>query len=92
MTADRIGAKERIKASSDAKNRPLLNRALNEYYLPGSTFKAVAAAAAIEARKDNLEFSSVAAGWTPPNSGRPIRDDEGEAQPPLGRRAGDALA
>ena len=70
------------KISSDAKNRPLLNRALNEYYLPGSTFKAVTVAAAIEARKDNLEFSSVAGGWTPPNSGRPIRDDEGEA---LGR-------
>ncbi|NOT62577.1 MAG: hypothetical protein HOP19_20420 [Acidobacteria bacterium] len=70
------------KVSSDAKNRPLLNRALNEYYLPGSTFKAVTAAAAIEARKDNLEFSSVAGGWTPPGSGRPIRDDEGEA---LGR-------
>ncbi|MBI3427032.1 MAG: penicillin-binding protein 2 [Acidobacteria bacterium] len=70
------------KIFSDVKNRPLLNRALNEYYLPGSTFKALTAAAAIEARKDDLYFTSVAGGWTPPNSGRPIRDDEGEA---LGR-------
>ncbi len=70
------------KIFSDVKNRPLLNRALNEYYLPGSTFKALTAAAAIEARKDDLFFTSVAGGWTPPNSGRPIRDDEGEA---LGR-------
>lgn len=70
------------KISGDVKNRPLLNRALNEYYLPGSTFKAVTAAAAIEARKDDLYFASQAGGWTPPNSGRPIRDDEGEA---LGR-------
>ncbi len=27
--------------SNDVKNRPLLNRALHEYYLPGSTFKTV---------------------------------------------------
>ncbi len=70
------------KIFSDVKNRPLLNRALNEYYLPGSTFKALTAAATIEARKDDLFFTSVAGGWTPPHSGRPIRDDEGEA---LGR-------
>jgi peptidoglycan glycosyltransferase len=70
------------KIFSDVKNRPLLNRALNEYYLPGSTLKVLTAAAAIEARKEDLQFTSVAGGWTPPNSGRPIRDDEGEA---LGR-------
>jgi penicillin-binding protein A len=70
------------KISSDVKNRPLLNRALHEYYLPGSTLKVITAAAAIEAHKDNLFFTSEAGGWTPPGSGRPIRDDEGEA---LGR-------
>jgi penicillin-binding protein A len=70
------------KISGDVKNRPLLNRALHEYYLPGSTLKVLTAAAAIEARKDNLFFTSQAGGWTPPGSGRPIHDDEGEA---LGR-------
>jgi cell division protein FtsI/penicillin-binding protein 2 len=63
----------------DVKNRPLLNRALHEYYLPGSTFKTLTGSAAIEARQDNLSFTCQGAGWTPPGSGRAIRDDEGEA-------------
>ncbi len=70
------------KISGDAKNRPLLNRAMHEYYLPGSTLKVITAAEAIEARKDNLFFVSQGGGWTPPGSGRAIHDDEGEA---LGR-------
>lgn len=65
--------------SADVKNRPLLNRALHEYYLPGSTLKTLTAAAAIDARQDNLTFFCQSGGWTPPGSGRPIRDDEGEA-------------
>jgi hypothetical protein len=65
--------------SSDVKNRPLLNRALHEYYLPGSTLKTITAAAAIEARQENHSFFCQSAGWTPPGSGRAIRDDEGEA-------------
>jgi cell division protein FtsI/penicillin-binding protein 2 len=65
--------------SSDVKNRPLLNRALHEYYLPGSTLKTLTAAAALETRLDQYTFNCQAAGWTPPGSGRPIRDDEGEA-------------
>lgn len=64
---------------NDVRRKPLLNRALSEYYLPGSTLKAVTAAAAIEARLDNLIFTCRGEGWTPPGSGRAIRDDEGEA-------------
>jgi peptidoglycan glycosyltransferase len=70
--------------SRDVKNRPLLNRALHEYYLPGSTLKTLTGAAAIEARQDNLTFFCQSAGWTPPGSGRAIRDDEGEAHGRLG--------
>src|SRR5581483_775774 len=65
--------------SRDEKNRPLLNRALHEYYLPGSTLKTMTAAAALEARMDDKVFFCQGAGWTPPGSGRAIRDDEGEA-------------
>ncbi len=63
----------------DMMQQPLLNRALSEYYLPGSTLKAVTASAAIEARLENLSFTCKSAGWTPPGSRRPIRDDEGES-------------
>ncbi len=69
---------------NDAMRQPLLNRALSEYYLPGSTLKTVTAAAAIESRLDNLEFTCRGEGWTPPGSNRAIRDDEGEAHGRLG--------
>ncbi|MGH9855737.1 MAG: penicillin-binding transpeptidase domain-containing protein, partial [Blastocatellia bacterium] len=64
---------------NDAARKPLLNRALDEYYLPGSTLKTITAAAAIESRLDNKNFTCRGEGWTPPGSGRPIRDDEGES-------------
>jgi penicillin-binding protein A len=63
----------------DVRRQPLLNRALSEYYLPGSTLKTITAAAAIESRLDNVKFTCRGEGWTPPGSNRPIRDDEGEA-------------
>jgi penicillin-binding protein A len=62
----------------DLKNRPLLNRALNEYYLPGSTLKTLTAAAALDARiSDSKTFYCQGGGWTPPGAGRSIQDDEG---------------
>ncbi|HEX4948814.1 MAG TPA: penicillin-binding transpeptidase domain-containing protein [Blastocatellia bacterium] len=64
--------------SRDLKNRPLLNRALNEYYPPGSTLKTLTAAAALDVRiSDTKTFLCQGGGWTPPGSGRPIQDDEG---------------
>jgi hypothetical protein len=69
---------------NDAGRKPLLNRALDEYYLPGSTFKTITAAAAIDARLDNKTFTCRGEGWTPPGSTRPIRDDEGEAHGAIG--------
>lgn len=64
--------------SRDLKNRPLLNRALNEYYPPGSTLKTLTAAAALDVRiSDTKQFLCQGGGWTPPGSGRPIQDDEG---------------
>lgn len=68
-----------VEMQNDARRQPLLNRALSEYYLPGSTLKTMTAAAAIDARLDHLTFTCRGEGWTPPGSTRPIRDDEGEA-------------
>lgn len=67
------------KILNDARNQPLLNRALAEYYLPGSTFKTVTAAAALDGRMYDRKFNCKSEGWMPPGSGRPIRDDNGEA-------------
>ena len=64
---------------SDQRRHPLLNRALHEYYLPGSTFKALTAAAAIEAGLDRQRFLCKSEGWLAPGAGRPIRDDRGDA-------------
>jgi hypothetical protein len=64
---------------NDAGRKPLLNRAIDEYYLPGSTLKTVTAAAALESRLDDKLFTCRGEGWTPPGSNRPIRDDEGES-------------
>jgi hypothetical protein len=64
---------------TDARQKPLLNRALDEYYLPGSTFKTITASAALESRLDDKPFTCRGEGWTPPGSNRPIRDDQGES-------------
>jgi peptidoglycan glycosyltransferase len=72
------------KLQLDVMRKPMLNRATNEYYLPGSTFKTVTAAAALEARLDDKKFTCRGEGWTPPGSGRPIRDDEGESHGTIG--------
>ena len=72
------------KLQSDVANKPMLNRAINEYYLPGSTLKTLTAAAGIDARMDDKVYTCRGGGWTPPGSGRPIRDDEGESHGTIG--------
>jgi len=69
---------------NDAARKPLLNRALDEYYLPGSTLKTLTAAAAIESRLEDKVFTCRGDGWPPPGSTRPIRDDEGESHGSIG--------
>jgi|HubBroStandDraft_6_1064221.scaffolds.fasta_scaffold21768_3 peptidoglycan glycosyltransferase len=71
---------------------PLVNRALGTlvtggaafYYRPGSTFKTFTAAVAIESGMTDEKFSCRGEGFTPPGSGRPIRDFEGEVHGTIG--------
>jgi cell division protein FtsI/penicillin-binding protein 2 len=69
---------------NDAGRKPLLNRALDEYYLPGSTLKTLTAAAGIESRLDDKIFTCQGAGWTPPGSNRPIQDDDEHSHGSIG--------
>ncbi|WP_320067192.1 penicillin-binding protein 2 [Micromonospora sp. RTGN7] len=53
---------------------PLKNRALSEVLPPGSTFKIVVAAAALENGVGKNTEIPAGASWTPPTSGTPIRN------------------
>ncbi|MEH1099483.1 peptidoglycan D,D-transpeptidase FtsI family protein [Micromonospora sp. CPCC 205561] len=53
---------------------PLKNRALGEVLPPGSTFKIVVAAAALENGVGQETRIPAGASWTPPTSGTPIRN------------------
>ncbi len=55
-------------------DRPLANRALSETLPPGSTFKIVVAAAALENGIGQQTEIPAGASWTPPTSGQPIRN------------------
>lgn len=69
---------------SDRSGKPLLNRATSEYYLPGSTFKSVVAAAAIADRLDHLQFTCKAEGFISPGASKPIEDDDHGAHGRIG--------
>lgn len=65
----------RIRALVSAPRAAYLNRALDGFYPPGSTFKVFMAAAALSAGLDPV-FDCPAAGWRPNRSTPPIRDAE----------------
>lgn len=69
---------------ADKKGKPLLNRATSEYYLPGSTFKSVVAAAAMADGLDHLQFTCSTGGFVPPGAAKPIEDDERGAHGRIG--------
>ncbi|KAB1910284.1 penicillin-binding protein 2 [Micromonospora sp. AMSO31t] len=56
------------------KDRPLANRALSETLPPGSTFKIVVAAAALENGVTQQTEIPAGSSYTPPTSGQPIRN------------------
>jgi cell division protein FtsI/penicillin-binding protein 2 len=58
-------------------SQPFVNRALNQYYLPGSTFKLIVAASALEQGWTNPKFVCSAQGYRPTQTSQPIYDDQG---------------
>lgn len=64
---------------SDPAQR-LINRAVRQYYLPGSTFKTLVAVAALENGWKDLTFTCSREGYRPGGSSRPIYDDGGPGE------------
>ncbi len=65
-----------IKLDNDRNQRPMLNRALNEYYVPGSTFKTLMMYTAFRNNMQATRFTT-SGGFSPPGCGRTITDDNG---------------
>jgi penicillin-binding protein A len=73
-----------LELEADRRNKPLLNRATREYYVPGSTFKAFTMIAAFRANKQGAIFPSSAGGYLAARGARPIRDSNGGCAAPYG--------
>lgn len=63
-----------LKLEANRRDKPLLNRATREYYVPGSTFKTFTMISAFRAGKQNAVFSSFPGGFKPTPNSRPIVD------------------
>ncbi|PYS88335.1 MAG: hypothetical protein DMF62_10075 [Acidobacteria bacterium] len=65
---------EFIALEGNKRDKPLLNRATREFYVPGSTFKTFTMISAFRSGKQNLTFPSYEQGFRPSPNSRPIVD------------------
>ncbi len=63
-----------LKLEGNKRDKPLLNRATREFYVPGSTFKTFTMISAFRAGKQNSVFASYPDGFKPTRGSRPIVD------------------
>ena len=63
-----------VALEGNKRDKPLLNRATREFYVPGSTFKTFTMISAFRAGKQNLTFPSYDQGFRPSAGSRPIVD------------------
>lgn len=63
-----------LKLEANTRDKPLLNRATREFYVPGSTFKTFTMISAFRAGKNNAVFPSYPGGFIPVRGSRPIVD------------------
>lgn len=63
-----------LKLEGNKRDKPLLNRATREFYVPGSTFKTFTMISAFRAGKQNSMFPSYSDGFKPTRGSRPIVD------------------
>lgn len=73
-----------LKLEGNSREKPLLNRATREFYVPGSTFKTFTMVSAFRAGKQNTRFTSLPGGFVPFRGSRAITDANGGCEPPYG--------
>jgi penicillin-binding protein A len=74
-----------LRLEADKNQKPLLNRATREYYVPGSTFKTLTMISAFRANKQGLLFGDLSSSndppcYTPYRGSRPICDSGGSCE------------
>lgn len=73
-----------LKLEGNLRDKPLLNRALREYYVPGSTFKTFTMLAAFRGGLQNTILMSKPEGFIPFRGSRAIFDAVPPCEPPYG--------
>ncbi len=69
-----------IRLDADERDKPLVNRALAAYYIPGSTFKTVTMIASYLAGQQDLKLVCSGNGYYAQPGARPIFDDGGTSE------------
>src|ERR1041384_1379203 len=69
-----------IRLDANERDRPLVNRALGAYYVPGSTFKTVVMTAAFLNGMQDSVFSGYPGGYVAEPGAKPITDDNGSCE------------
>ena len=68
-----------IRLDNDRKEKPLLNRAINEYYVPGSTFKTVMMYTAFRNGMQGTKYNTSGM-FSPAGCNKTITDDNGSCE------------
>ena len=76
---------------ANQREKPLVSRAMREFYVPGSTFKTFTMISAFRAGKQDQMLTSTPGGYVPYRNSRPITDANGGCEPPFGCTSLDIL-
>ncbi|HKS28019.1 MAG TPA: penicillin-binding transpeptidase domain-containing protein [Pyrinomonadaceae bacterium] len=68
------------RLNADKRENPLLSRALNAYYVPGSTFKTFTMIAGYIAGQQGHTYTATGGGYVAEPGARPITDDNGSCE------------
>lgn len=75
-----------LELEGNKREKPLLNRATREFYVPGSTFKTFTMISAFRNGRQNAIFAARPEGFIPFRGSKPILDANGGCEPPYGCR------